>query len=87
MRPRAPAARPAVEASRGTIAPDYLGAVYTLAILTPLLALAASWRWARAAALLGILSGLLAVALPALILALGAGIAWRGWPLARLRLA
>ena len=49
-----------------TDGPAYLGVIYGIAVLTPLLALAASWKWPRAAGLLGILAGLLALALPAL---------------------
>jgi len=43
-----------------------LGIVYGVASLAPLIALAASWKWPLAAAWVGIIAGVLAVALPVL---------------------
>ena len=46
-----------------------LGVVYSLALLAPLVALAASWKWPLAAAWAGVMAGVFAVALPVLDLA------------------
>jgi len=46
-----------------------LGVAYSVAFLAPLLALAASWRWPRAAAWSALIGGLVAVALGLLDLA------------------
>lgn len=46
-----------------------LGIVYSVALLAPLVALAASWRWPVVAAWAGVIAGILAIALPVLDLA------------------
>ena len=50
-------------------APALLGYVYGAAFFAPLLAITASWKWPVAATWLALLSGALAVVLPALDLA------------------
>lgn len=52
-----------------TAVPAALGYIYGVAFFTPLVALAASWKWPMPARWLAIVSGLLAIALPGLDLA------------------
>ena len=46
-----------------------LGIVYSVALLAPLVALAASWKWPLAGAWAGVIAGVFAVALPVFDLA------------------
>jgi hypothetical protein len=61
--PRHPGVGIETRASGGS---DALVAVYTVAGLAPLVALAASWRWPIAAGWIGVVAGVLAAALGAL---------------------
>jgi len=58
-----------VDTREASSASATVGIAYSVAALAPLVALAASWRWHLAAALLGVIAGFLAIALPVLDLA------------------
>ncbi len=58
-----------VDTRESSSASATLGILYSVALLAPLVALAASWKWPVVAAWAGVIAGSLAIALPVLDLA------------------